>query len=79
MKNRKRAMEVGVVISIIVLAFVLRMYHIDRLAVFLSDQAIDSFVVKDILAGHFTLLGPRASVGQFFNGPIVYYLMTQFK
>ena len=71
-------MEVGVVISIIILAFMLRMYHIDRLAVFLSDQAIDSFMVKDILAGHFTLLGPRASVGQFFNGPIVYYLMIPF-
>jgi 4-amino-4-deoxy-L-arabinose transferase-like glycosyltransferase len=78
MTNRKRAMEVGVVISIIILAFMLRMYHIDRLAVLLSDQAIDSFVVKDILAGHFTLLGPRASVGQFFNGPIVYYLMVPF-
>lgn len=60
------------------LAFLLRMYHIDRLAVFLSDQAIDSYAVKDILSGDFTLLGPRASVGQFFNGPIVYYLMVPF-
>ena len=78
LKNRRRAIEVACVIGIMLLAFLLRMYHIDRLAVFLSDQAIDSYAVKDILSGDFTLLGPRASVGQFFNGPIVYYLMVPF-
>lgn len=62
----------------VILAVLLRVYKIDQLAIFLSDQAIDSFAVKNILSGNFTLLGPRASVGQFFNGPIVYYLMTPF-
>ncbi len=78
MRNKKRTLEISLVLATIFVAFLLRMYHIDTLAIFLSDQAIDSFVVKDILGGHLTLLGPRASVGQFFNGPIVYYLMVPF-
>lgn len=59
-------------------ALLLRLYRVGEFAVFLSDQAIDSFAVKRILEGSFTLLGPRSSVGGFFNGPIVYYLMTPF-
>lgn len=78
MINKKRTLEISLVLATIFVAFLLRIYHIEKLAIFLSDQAIDSFVVKDILAGHLTLLGPRASVGQFFNGPIVYYLMIPF-
>jgi len=31
-----------------------------------------------ILQGHFTLLGPRASAGDFFTGPIYYYMMAPF-
>ncbi len=68
----------GLVAVLMLIALSLRVFYIPQLAVFLSDQAIDSFAVKDILSGDFTLLGPRASVGQFFNGPIVYYLMAPF-
>ncbi len=67
-----------VVVLVIVVAMLLRLYRINEYAVFLSDQAIDSNAVKSILEGHLTLLGPRASVGNFFNGPIVYYLMVPF-
>lgn len=63
-------------ISIIIfLGALIRFFNVGELAVFLADQAIDSYAVKQILEGNLTLLGPRASVGQFFNGPIVYYLM----
>lgn len=78
MKSKTYRNEFILVCVAMIVALLVRVYHIDQLAVFLSDQAIDSFAVKDILSGHFTLLGPRASVGQFFNGPIVYYLMTPF-
>ena len=63
---------------ILVLAAFLRFYKIESLAVFLSDQASDSTKVLEMLRGHFTLLGPITSVGGFFNGPIVYYLMLPF-
>lgn len=49
-----------------------------ELAVFLADQASDSTKVFNITQGDFTLLGPITSVGGFYNGPIVYYLMAPF-
>lgn len=45
---------------------------------FLGDEGRDVLVVYNILHGHFTLLGPTASVGGFFLGPIYYYFMTPF-
>lgn len=70
--------EFVIVSIILIVAAFLRMYKIGEYAIFLSDQAIDSTAVKNILDGDFTLLGPRASVGQFFNGPAIYYLMIPF-
>ena len=78
LKNNIRTVEKVLVICAICIAWFIRILNIDQYAIFLSDQAIDSFAVKNILSGDFTLLGPRASVGQFFNGPIVYYLMAPF-
>lgn len=45
---------------------------------FLGDEGRDVLVVKGILEGNLTLLGPRASAGDFFTGPIYYYMMTPF-
>ncbi|QQG41020.1 MAG: glycosyltransferase family 39 protein [Candidatus Levyibacteriota bacterium] len=45
---------------------------------FLGDEGRDAFVVYDILHGKPTLLGPTASVGGFFLGPIYYYFMAPF-
>lgn len=45
---------------------------------FLGDEGRDVLIVYNILHGHFTLLGPTASVGGFFLGPIYYYFMTPF-
>lgn len=78
MKNKHTLIEITTVLGVMLAALALRLFRINELAIFLSDQAIDSFAVKQILAGNLTLLGPRASVGQFFNGPIVYYLMAPF-
>lgn len=65
-------------ILIIFLGGIIRFFRIEDLAVFLSDQASDSTKVLEILRGRLTLLGPPTSVGGFFNGPIVYYLMAPF-
>lgn len=63
---------------IVLLGIALRIYKMGELAVFLADQASDSTAVLQMLRGKFTLLGPVTSVGGFYNGPIVYYLMLPF-
>ena len=63
---------------IILLGAFLRFYRIYDLAIFLADQASDSQAVLQMLRVDFTLLGPPSSVGGFYNGPIVYYLMLPF-
>lgn len=45
---------------------------------FLGDEGRDVLVVYNILHGDLTLLGPTASVGGFFLGPIYYYFMAPF-
>ena len=68
----------GVLILILLLAAFMRLYMISDYMTFLGDEGRDALVVLDILHGHFTLLGPRASAGNFFTGPIYYYMMAPF-
>ncbi len=70
--------ELLILLAIVLLAALLRVYRMGDLAVFLADQASDSTKVFNITHGDFTLLGPITSVGGFYNGPIVYYLMAPF-
>lgn len=65
-------------IGILLIAAFLRLYRIDEYMTFLGDEGRDVLVVYNILHGHFTLLGPTASVGGFFLGPIYYYFMAPF-
>ncbi len=66
-------------ILIILLAAFLRLYKIEDHLHFLGDQGRDVLTVKRIIVdGKFTLLGPIASVGGFYLGPIYYYFMLPF-
>ena len=65
-------------VLILVIASFYRLYGIQDYMVFLGDEGRDASVVYGILHGHFTLLGPTASVGGFFLGPIYYYFMASF-
>jgi len=65
-------------IVILLFAAFLRVYKIDGYMTFLGDEGRDVLIVYEILHGHFTLLGPTASVGGFFLGPIYYYFMAPF-
>jgi len=56
----------------------LRFYKVRDYIVFLGDEGRDVIVVSDILKGDLTFLGPTASVGGFYLGPIYYYMMTPF-
>lgn len=65
-------------VGILLLASFLRLYKISDYMTFLGDEGRDVLIVKGILEGDFTLLGPRASAGDFFTGPIYYYFMAPF-
>lgn len=65
-------------ICILLLAAFMRLYRISDYMTFLGDEGRDVLIVLGILQGHLTLLGPRASAGDFFTGPIYYYMMTPF-
>ncbi len=66
------------ILSILVFAAFLRLYRIQDYMTFLGDEGRDVLVVYNILHGKLTLLGPTASVGGFFLGPIYYYFMAPF-
>lgn len=57
----------------------LRLYRISEYMTFLGDEGRDMLVILHMIVNHkFTLLGPTASVGGFFLGPIYYYFMLPF-
>lgn len=66
-------------VCIVFVAAYLRLYKISEYMTFLGDEGRDMLVVKHMIVDHkFTLLGPTASVGGFFLGPIYYYFMLPF-
>jgi len=67
-----------VLLGILVIASFLRLYKIAEYMTFLGDEGRDVLVVKQILEGELTLLGPRSSAADFYYGPIYYYLITPF-
>jgi len=75
----KKYWEIILLTSILLLGSYLRLYKIADYMTFLGDEGRDVLVVKRMLVDHkFTLLGPTASVGGFFLGPIYYYFMLPF-
>ncbi len=77
-KNHKMLSIIAIVTILLVGAY-LRLYDISGYMTFLGDEGRDALVVKRMIVDHkFTLLGPTASVGGFFLGPIYYYFMLPF-
>lgn len=66
-------------VFLLLLGAYLRLYKISEYMTFLGDEGRDMLVIKHMIVDHkFTLLGPTASVGGFFLGPIYYYFMLPF-
>lgn len=64
---------------VLLIGAALRFYNLSGYLQFLGDQGRDVLIVKRMLVdGRWTLLGPSASVGGFFTGPIYYYFMLPF-
>ncbi len=74
---RKNSIVLSVILILIVAAF-MRLYQIADYMTFLGDEGRDVLVVREILHGNLTFLGPRASAGDFYLGPIYYYFMAPF-
>ncbi len=74
--NKKKSILLLAII--LLLATFLRLYRIADYMTFLGDEGRDVLAVKGILDGHFTLLGPRSSAGDFYTGPIYYYMIAPF-
>lgn len=75
------ALKKGLLFLVIILLVgaALRLYQLEGYLQFLGDQGRDVLVIKRMIVDHDpTLLGPSASVGGFFTGPIYYYMMTPF-
>ncbi|MBI4062470.1 glycosyltransferase family 39 protein [Candidatus Gottesmanbacteria bacterium] len=65
--------------AILLVSAFLRLYKISEYMTFLGDEGRDVLVVKRMIVDHdLTLLGPTASVGGFYLGPIYYYFMIPF-
>lgn len=63
---------------IILIAAFFRLYRIEDYLTFLGDEGRDMLAALHILQGDLTFIGPRASAGDFFLGPIYYYMITPF-
>lgn len=62
---------------ILLLAASLRLWNLPNRMVFLADQGRDMLRVYELYtARRLTLLGPTSSQGNFFFGPLYYYLMA---
>ncbi len=67
------------IVSILLLAAFLRLFKISEYMTFLGDEGRDVLVVRHIFSEFdIPFLGPTASVGGFFLGPMYYYLMAPF-
>lgn len=65
--------------GILITGAYLRLWRIREYMTFLGDEGRDVLIVKRMIVDHdITFLGPTASVGGFFLGPIYYYFITPF-
>src|SRR3989344_8204332 len=74
---KKNRLEIIFIIGLILLTAFLRLYRIDEYMTFLGDEGRDAIIIKKILVSYdFPLLGAPTSVGNMYNGPLYYYMMS---
>ena len=73
----KKNQEIIIIIWLFLFALSLRLFRLPDFIAYHQDQVRDLFYVKDyFIRGQIFLLGPKASVGNFFLPPFWYYLMA---
>jgi 4-amino-4-deoxy-L-arabinose transferase-like glycosyltransferase len=64
---------------ILILAFFVRVYRVDKVLGFYFDQGRDALVIWDLIHLHkFFLIGPTTGLPGIFRGPYYYYLIAPF-
>lgn len=72
-------MRLLIISLVILLAVFLRFWHIRDYVVFLGDEGRDMIIMRDMFVNmRLTFLGPTASVGGFYLGPIYYWMAAPF-
>lgn len=70
----KKSIKFAPIILIILVAFSLRLYNLEKRTPFDADQEEIAGRAKELLSGHPILLGPKTSLGSFSIGPGFTYL-----
>ena len=71
--------QLVILILVILVAIFFRFWQIRDYVVFLGDEGRDMIVMRDIFVKkHLPFLGPTASVGGFYLGPIYYWMAAPF-
>lgn len=79
MHIEKKRLEIIVLAGVILLAIFFRFWQIRDYVVFLGDEGRDMLVMRNmILEKRPVFLGPTASVGGFYLGPIYYWIAAPF-
>jgi 4-amino-4-deoxy-L-arabinose transferase-like glycosyltransferase len=73
-----KSIDHALLLIILGLASFMRLYRIQDYMTFLGDEGRDMLVARQILHGDLVFIGPRASAGDFFLGPIYYYFIAPF-
>ncbi len=74
---RNHRTEVLIVFGILLIAAFLRFYRLPEYMTFLGDEGRDALVIKKMLVEHdLPFIGPPASVGNIYLGPLYYYMMA---
>jgi len=77
--SKFKKLELILLVVVIILAVFFRFWRIRDYAVFLGDEGRDMITMRQIFTeGHLPFLGPTASVGGFYLGPIYYWMAAPF-
>lgn len=79
MFKRKISLEIVLLAILLLVSIFFRFWQIRDYVVFLGDEGRDMIVMRDVFTkGDIPFLGPSASVGGFYLGPIYYWMAAPF-
>src|SRR3989344_5206070 len=77
MSRHAKKIQVFLLALVLITAIFFRFWQIRDYVVFLGDEGRDMIVMRNMVLNHRPVfLGPTASVGGFYLGPIYYWMAT---